>query len=187
VEPAGGVLVCGPARSGRTTALRAVAAALARRPGAPPVAVVTADAHAARAFPTAAWTGCADARGLRAALAAPGAVVLVDDAARALPADLEEVLVEVLRGGGRLVAAADGSEVAAAFRGLAVALRAARTTVLLGRDGQVPADVLGRRALPAPAPGAGAGFVVAGGAWTALRVAVPGPSAPPGPAPTVGP
>uniref|UniRef100_UPI003D7EE690 FtsK/SpoIIIE domain-containing protein n=1 Tax=Kineococcus sp. SYSU DK005 TaxID=3383126 RepID=UPI003D7EE690 len=186
-DPAGGLLVCGPARSGRTTALRAVAAALARCPSAPPVAVVSAAADAARAFPAAAWTGCADAEGLRRVLELPGAVVLVDDAARGLPADVEELLVRVLRDGGRLVAAADGAEVAAAFRGLAVALREARTVVLLGRDGQVPADVLGRRALPAPAAGPGAGFVVADGTWTALRVAAPGPSGAPGAAPTVEP
>ncbi|WP_432493576.1 FtsK/SpoIIIE domain-containing protein [Kineococcus auxinigenes] len=176
VDLAGGLLVCGPARSGRTTALRALAAALARRPGAPPVAVVTADAGARGSFATAAWVGLQDVDGLRRVLAAPGAVVLVDDAARPLPAPVEDLLVEALRGtpgGCLLAAAADGGEVAAAFRGLPAALRTARTTVLLGRGGQVPADVLGRRAVLAPAPGPGAGFVVTDGGWTALRGAVP--------------
>ncbi|WP_432535442.1 FtsK/SpoIIIE domain-containing protein [Kineococcus arenarius] len=176
VDLAGGLLVCGPARSGRTTALRALAAALARRPAAPPVAVVTADADARGSFATAAWVGLQDADGLRRVLAVPGAVVLVDDAARPLPAPVEDLLVEVLRGapaGCLLAAAADGGEVAAAFRGLPAALRTARTTVLLGRGGQVPADVLGRRAVLAPAPGPGAGFVVTDGGWTALRVAAP--------------
>ncbi len=185
VDLAGGVLVCGPARSGRTTALRALAASLARRTAPPPVAVVTADAGAPGSYPGAAWTGLDDAAGLQRVLSVPGAVVLVDDATRPLPAPVEDLLAAVARGGAGgclLVAAADGAEVAAAFRGLPAALRTARTTVLLGRGGQVPADVLGRRAVLAPAAGPGAGFVVVDGVWTALRVALPGAG---GAAPTV--
>ncbi|MCI3925924.1 FHA domain-containing protein, partial [Paenibacillus sp. TRM 82003] len=117
VDLTGGVLVCGPARSGRTTALRAVAAALARRDDPPPVAVVTADPTAPAAFPGAVWTGVQDAEGLRRVLEAPGAVVLVDDAARTLPPAVEGLLLAVSRGGPgspAVVAAADGGEVAAA-------------------------------------------------------------------------
>ncbi|WP_337062442.1 FtsK/SpoIIIE domain-containing protein [Kineococcus sp. G2] len=182
VDLAGGVLVCGPARSGRTTALRAVAAALARRDDPPPVAVVTADRAARAAFPGAVWTGAQDAEGLRRVVETPGAVVLVDDATRALPPAVEDVLLAVSRGGpggAVLVAAADGTEVAAAFRGLPAQLRAARTAVLLGRGGQVPADVLGRRAVLAPAAGPGAGFAVTDGTWTSVRVALPDGSPPP--------
>jgi hypothetical protein len=73
----------------------------------------------------------------------------------------------------RVVAAGDGGEVAAAFRGLPALLRRARTCVLLGRGATVPAEVLGRRPVPAPGPGPGVGFVVVDGEWTAVRLAVP--------------
>ncbi len=156
VDPSPVLLVCGPAGSGRTQALRTLAAGVAD-----PV-----------------WARAADAGALAAALAA-GRLVLVDDVSRPLPAGVEDLLVDVLRGGGpsRLVVAGDGAEIAGGFRGLgALARAAARTAVLLGRDGRVPAEVLARRPVVAPGPGPGAGFVVRDGVWTSVRVGVPGPA-----------
>ncbi len=153
VDPSPVLLVCGPAGSGRTQVLRTLAAAVAD-----PV-----------------WARAVDAGTLAAALAA-GRLVLVDDVSRPLPAGVEDLLVEALRGGGplRLVVAGEGAELVGGFRGLpALARASARTTVLLGRDGRVPAEVLSRRPVAAPGPGPGAGFVVRDGVWTSVRVGVP--------------
>ena len=158
VDPRGTVLVCGPPGSGRTSALRALAAAETAAGG------------------TACWAREVDAEALRAALAGD-ALVLVDDVSRPLPTASEDVLVAALArdGRARVVFAGDGAEVAGAFRGLAAAARTgARTTVLLGRNGTVPAEVVSRRPVVAPGPGVGAGFVVRDGRWTSVRVATPG-------------
>ncbi|MBB2902125.1 S-DNA-T family DNA segregation ATPase FtsK/SpoIIIE [Kineococcus radiotolerans] len=158
VDPAGTVLVCGPPGSGRTSVLRVLAAA------------------EARAGRTASWAREARPEELGEVLAG-GGLVLVDDVGRPLPPGVEDVLVAALARGGpvRLVVAGDGAEVAGAFRGLAALARTgARTTVLLGREGTVPAEVVSRRPVAAPGRGAGAGFVVRGGRWTSVRVATAG-------------
>ncbi|MEZ0491205.1 FtsK/SpoIIIE domain-containing protein [Kineococcus sp. TBRC 1896] len=144
------LLVAGPAGSGRTTALRALAA---QDPGS-------------------VWARSADAGTVRTALA-EGRLVLVDDVTRPLPVATEEALVGALQDGraARVVVAGDGQELAGSFRGVAAVARTlARTTVLLGRADRVPADVLGRRPVLAPGPGPGAGFVVLDGVWTSVRV-----------------
>ena len=157
VDPREAVLVCGPPGSGRTSALRALAGAETVAGG------------------TVCWAREVDTEALGAALAG-GALVLVDDVSRPLPPASEDVLVAALArdGRARVVLAGDGAEVAGAFRGLAAAARtAARTTVLLGRGGTVPAEVVSRRPVVAPGPGVGAGFVVRDGQWTSVRVATP--------------
>ncbi len=144
------LLVAGPAGSGRTTALRTLAA---QAPGS-------------------VWARTADAQTVRAALAA-GRLVLVDDVVRPLPADVEDALVSALQGGGpvRVVVAGEGQELTGSFRGVAALARTtARTTVLLGRVDRVPAELVGRRPVPAPGRGPGAGFVVRDGVWTSVRV-----------------
>ncbi|MEZ0166761.1 FtsK/SpoIIIE domain-containing protein [Kineococcus sp. LSe6-4] len=144
------LVVAGPAGSGRTTALRTLAA---QEPGC-------------------VWAREAGAAAVRAALAA-GRLVLLDDATRPLPPEVEDALVGALQDGRpvRVVVAGEGQELAGSFRGPAALARAlARTTVLLGRGDRVPADLVGRRPLPAPGPGPGAGFVVREGVWTSVRV-----------------
>jgi S-DNA-T family DNA segregation ATPase FtsK/SpoIIIE len=158
LDTRGAVLVCGPPGSGRTTVLRTLA-----------------DTEAA-AGRTPCWAREADPDTLAAALTA-GALVLLDDVARPLPPGPEDVLLSAVNRGGplRLVVSGDGSELAGAFRGLAAAVRTtARTTVLLGRNGIVPAEVLSRRPVTSPGEGPGAGFVVRDGVWTSVRVAGPG-------------
>ena len=124
------------------------------------------------------WARGAHADAVGAALAG-GGLVLVDASPTALEAGVEDVLVRALTAArapaGGLVLAGDGGELAGAFRGLAAVVRAqARTCLLLGRGGRVPAEVVARRPLPAPGPGPGAGFVVVDGRWTGVRVAWPG-------------
>nr|WP_246315610.1 FtsK/SpoIIIE domain-containing protein [Kineococcus aurantiacus] len=151
------VLVAGPVGSGRTTALRALADAEVRRGG------------------RAVWAREAGPQEVRECWAA-GGLVLLDDVCRPLPPAVEDVLGGALLGGGpvRLAAAGDGVDVVAAFRGPAAAVRsAARTTVLLGRGGWVPAEVLARRPVVAPGPGPGAGFAVEGGRWRSVRISCP--------------
>jgi S-DNA-T family DNA segregation ATPase FtsK/SpoIIIE len=148
------LLVAGPPGSGRTTALRALAA---REPGS-------------------VWARDTDVAGVRAALTA-GRLVLVDDVCRPLPDGVEDVVVAALQAGGaaRVAVAGEGQELTGSFRGLgALARGLQRTTVLLGRADHVPAEVVGRRPVAAPGRGPGAGFVVRDGVWTSVRVGVPG-------------
>ncbi|MGI4893690.1 MAG: FtsK/SpoIIIE domain-containing protein [Janthinobacterium lividum] len=169
LDVSGPVLVCGPAGSGRTTLLRALA-----QLACGPVAVVTGHPSGEQFFPGALWRGRADGTGLAELLALhPDTLVLVDDVTRPIAPALEEVLLHALDRpeGARVVATGDGGELVGAFRGLPALLRSARTTVLLGRGGSVPAEVLGRRPALAPADGAGAGFVVVDGVWTSVRCA----------------
>ncbi|NAZ84464.1 hypothetical protein GTR02_21925, partial [Kineococcus sp. R8] len=169
------VVVAGPPGSGRSAVLRTLARGLPGR------CVVVASDHAALRGLDAPLLGPGDGVDLARRLAAdPATVVLVDDAVRLLDTPVEEVLLARARrgpadGGGplRLVATADGAELAGSFRGLPAVLRTARTVLLLGRGGLVPADLLGRRPLLSPAGGPGAGFLVVDGTWTALRTAGP--------------
>ncbi|PRY14749.1 S-DNA-T family DNA segregation ATPase FtsK/SpoIIIE [Kineococcus rhizosphaerae] len=157
VEVDGVVLVTGPPGSGRTSALRAFAAAEARSGGR----VV--------------WAREEEPAVVGEVLAS-GGLVLLDDMHRPLPPAVEDVVTAALLGprGPRFVVAGDGAELVAAFRGPAATVRAAaRTVVLLGRDGRVPAEVVSRRPVVSPGPGPGAGFVVRDGRWTSVRIACP--------------
>ncbi|WP_167583783.1 FtsK/SpoIIIE domain-containing protein [Kineococcus rubinsiae] len=168
----GTVVVAGPPGSGRSTALRTLALGLRGR-----AVLVTAD-PAARQGLGVPVLGPGDGADLAQRLGAePGTVVLVDDVLRLLDTPVEEVLLRRAATGAalRIVASADGTELAGSFRGLPAALRSARTVLLLGRGGTVPADLLGRRPVLSPAPGPGAGFLVVDGTWTAVRVAAPAP------------
>ncbi|WP_432547941.1 FtsK/SpoIIIE domain-containing protein [Kineococcus sp. SYSU DK004] len=154
LDPAAGpVLVHGPSGSGRSSLLRALAQ---QRPGA----LAVSAGHDAAAL-------AARLRDGRHPL------LLLLDGPPPPGSALEDVLLAALDAGAHLVASAGGGEVAGAFRGLGARLRAARSLVLLGRGPLVPAEVLGRRPLPAPGPGPGAGFAVVDGVWTAVRVVAP--------------
>jgi DNA segregation ATPase FtsK/SpoIIIE, S-DNA-T family len=138
-------LVSGPTGSGRTTALRTLAASLTGRGAS--VITVSPRADGGLQGP---WTCCPAnspdqlARSLRQH---PAACVLVDDVELLADGPMEPLLVELARrrGPAALVVAGDSSALLHGFRGVGPAARAARTGLVL-RPG-VPGDgeVLGIR------------------------------------------
>jgi DNA segregation ATPase FtsK/SpoIIIE, S-DNA-T family len=175
----GGLLVVGPAGSGRTSALTA----FARHCAAAGARVL----HLAPA-PAGAGSGAdgadggdgdrmapSDVAGLRAWAARDTgrpAVVVADDVG-ALPEATADALAALVRPGGDLVvlAAGDAHELAGTFRGPAAVLRRTRTALLL-RPAPGDAELLGMR-LPRTAPPArpGAGWLVAGTTVSRVQVA----------------
>ncbi|MFB9378691.1 FtsK/SpoIIIE domain-containing protein [Kineococcus gynurae] len=152
LDTSGPVLVAGPAGSGRSTLLATIAAGVPDAVRVGPGSAAEVSTALARAAPP---------------------LLLLDDLATVAGTVVEDLLLQGLRrpGGLRLVASGGTAEIAAEYRGVAAALRSTRTTVLLGRGDDVPAELMGRRSLLAPGPGPGAGFVVVDGSWTSLRVA----------------
>jgi S-DNA-T family DNA segregation ATPase FtsK/SpoIIIE len=128
VGPGARIVVAGPAESGRTTALRRLAAGLEAR------------GRAVR------WLD-ADAPADAAAEPRPGGALVVDDADD-LPAAAAECVARAWRArDGVVVAAVRSAALAAAFHGLAADLRGARTVLLLaplhgGTAHLPPGDVL---------------------------------------------
>lgn len=172
----GGLLVCGPARSGRTSTLAAVAARLAR--SGVPVAGLAPRSGAAWAAaggppPTedlAAWAG---------SLAGEAGVLVVDDLFALPDAQAEQVTAWCPPGGPvHLVAAGTAVDVAAAFRGPAVALRRARSVLLL-RPGRGDAELLSLRLSRAGVPARpGSGWLLTDGTVTRVQVARERPGSP---------
>lgn len=168
------LLVCGPARSGRTTTL----ATLARQAAAAghPLALVGGDSladHPALAgLPRLAAEdrdGLIDLRREH-----PDLAVVVDDADRLEEAPVAEVLREILRrvdaDGGLVMAAASTQTAAAQFRGLVPEIGRARTGILLQPSSRSDGDALGLRVPPLPRL-PGRGYLIAEGRAEEVQVA----------------
>jgi S-DNA-T family DNA segregation ATPase FtsK/SpoIIIE len=180
------ILVAGPARSGRSTALAALVASLRR--GTPELechllaprrtAVPTGEGWATVALGA---DACREAAERLAALAerpagAPPALVVVDDGTEIGELTGLDVLQRRGRDGGvRLLAAAETHAAHRAFGGWLRDLRNARRGLLLMPDPETDGDLLGVR-LPrtSAAPRAvGRGYAVAEGAAELVQVALP--------------
>ncbi|MDQ6873824.1 MAG: FtsK/SpoIIIE domain-containing protein [Actinomycetota bacterium] len=163
----GALLVAGPPRSGRSTALVCAARWHAERGTA--VAVVTPRPSPLRQLTGVVGTfGPADADRLRAAAVAVRdrpLVVVVDDAESLLDSPVEHVLSELLRGQDErpderpvgLVLAGCTDELASIYRGISVEVRRGRVGLVLNPCGPLDGDLFGAklpRGLPAR-PGAG--------------------------------
>lgn len=164
------VLVTGPPRSGRSTALHTMAATSGRSVitvgrTAPGLAgsVTHVDSESPEAFAE-----------LDLALATtPGALVVIDDLDDVNGAPLEAALVTL--GEGRrhpLLVAADPERVAGAYRGLAGLLRRNRTGLILCPTATSDGDPLGCRLAALDEPLPGRGVLVVGGRQTVVQVGV---------------
>lgn len=172
----GGLLVCGPAGSGRTTTVAALAARLVS--GGVPVAVLTPRdgaswARAGGSAPTEDLTGWA------ADLAGRTGVLVVDDLHLLTDARADQVSAVCPPGGAvRLVAASTAVDAAAAFRGPVLPLRRARSVLLL-HPGRGDAELLSLRLPRAPLPSRpGSGWLVTHGVTTRVQVARERPDPP---------
>ncbi len=174
-----GFLVAGPARSGRSTALQAMAGSLLARDVQ--VAVV-----APRRSPLRALAGLPGVRGvfgpgdagpLGDALEDGPVVAVVDDVALLTDTAAGDVLTDLVKsddGGRAVIAAGRNDELAVLFRGPSVAVRASRCGLLLAPrppDGDLLGTRLPRGTGP-PIPGRG--FLVVGGRSSAVQVACAG-------------
>lgn len=167
---AGGLLVTGPPRSGRTSTLTAVAAHLAalgvpvlwlgRRPASSGPATTLAPTDVSG---LAAWT---------AALAHPAGVVLADDVGA--PAEWPALAALPVAGAGPrvvLVAASSAGQLSGHYQGPVAALRRDRSGLLLC-PGPGDGDLLGLRLPRVPLPvRPGCGWLVAGGRPERVQVA----------------
>jgi S-DNA-T family DNA segregation ATPase FtsK/SpoIIIE len=160
----GGLLVAGPGGSGRTTALTAFVGHW--HAAGVPVLRIDPAAGPITAPGSSAVQDWADALG-----EGPG-VIVVDDLI-ALPDPVADLLTVLCRPGRSLVLVGAGApaELAATFRGPAMALRRARTGLLL-RPGPGDADVLGIRLPRTPvADRPGSGWLVLAGIAQRVQVA----------------
>jgi S-DNA-T family DNA segregation ATPase FtsK/SpoIIIE len=172
-----GFLIAGPARSGRSTALRTVALSLIS--GGTRVALVLprrSPLQSLAGFPGVVGVfSPADGEALRDAVAHRPLVVLVDDVHTMTDSAIEPVLTDLLRSddGTRAVVAAGGSdELGVTFRGLSMAVRAARSGLLL-QPGAADGDLLGvriPRMTSTRVPGRG--LLVVGGQITPVQTAI---------------
>ncbi|MGI8681274.1 MAG: hypothetical protein ACR2JO_03890, partial [Mycobacteriales bacterium] len=168
------ILLAGPPRSGRTSALCTLARGLLA--GGVPVAVVTPRRSPLRALTglrLAVGTSSEDARQLRELQAAAGLVVLADDVEALLDTPVDAALIDLVRAdtGTTVLGAGRTDDLACAFRGLGVELRRRRTGVLLCPS---PADgeLLGVRLPRGVAERTpGRGWLVADGTLTRVQVA----------------
>jgi S-DNA-T family DNA segregation ATPase FtsK/SpoIIIE len=174
VSRTGGLLVTGPAGSGRSTALtalgqhaRALGAAVLRigRPGREP----------ADEIPGAAWVGATDQDGTAAWLDELGdrpGVVIADDVGAPVEAPaLTQLITPRPHGRVALIAAADAGQLSAHYQGPVAALRRSRTGLLLC-PGAGDADPLGVRLPRTPLPHRpGSGWLVSGAALQRVQVA----------------
>jgi S-DNA-T family DNA segregation ATPase FtsK/SpoIIIE len=175
-EACPGLLVAGPPRSGRSTALLTVAAGLRAR-GLRLVPVAPRPSPL-RELPGC-LTGLAAPAELEARLQHGGCAVLVDDAELLVDAPLGpalEAAVRHARDTGTVVAAAGTTdELLTRFRGFVVDLRRYRTGVLLDPQGPGDGDLLSVR-LPRSAPAVvppGRGLLCVRGRAQAVQVALP--------------
>lgn len=169
-----GFLVAGPARSGKSTALRVLAHGL-RHTGTP-IVVVTGRRSALRSLAGArAVLGASDGEALRAATADPPVVVLADDIESLVDSPVDSLLTGLIRDdrGITVVGAGRSDDLAGAFRGLGVDLRRRRTGLLL-TPGPMDGELLGvrlPRGLTERIPGRG--YLVVHGDLTRVQVALP--------------
>lgn len=168
-----GLLVAGPARSGKSTALLALAHGLL--PAGTPLVVVTGRRSTLRSVTGATVLGPADGESLREATSAAPAVVLADDIESLLDTPADAVLSQLVREdrGVTVVGAGRSDDLAGAFRGLGVDLRRRRTGLLL-TPGPLDGELLGvriPRGLTERIPGRG--YLVEHGSLTRVQVALP--------------
>jgi S-DNA-T family DNA segregation ATPase FtsK/SpoIIIE len=141
-----GLLVGGPAGSGRSTVLLTVAAGLLHS-GLPVVAV------APRVSPLRAVPGCLTSRDaaaeLEARLGDGRCLLLVDDAELLVDCGLSHVLERAVReardAGTLIVAAGTTQDLVSGYRGFVVELRTSRTGLLLSPQSSADGDLLGVR------------------------------------------
>ena len=168
------LLVCGPARSGRTSTLVTLARQAAS--AGHPLALVGGDELADHpALTDFARFSAEDRDGLIALRRAhPDLAVVVDDADRLGEAPVAEVLREILRrvdaDGGLVMAAASTQTAAAQFRGLVPEIGRARTGILLQPSSRSDGDALGLRVPPLPRL-PGRGYLIAEGRAEEVQVA----------------
>ncbi|TXR58104.1 FtsK/SpoIIIE domain-containing protein [Quadrisphaera setariae] len=192
-----GALVVGPPGSGRSSALRLLAAQAAAagrpcvlvQPRLPlPITAGTTSAPrtttAAGGVPVVTGTDTAAGRALLAALAAaaappsrpaPAPLVLVDDAELLLGSPLEALLLDLADGDGPAcaVVAAGTSGLLPTHRGLAAALRRHRTGLLLHPLAPGDAEVVGARAPVVRGGPRGRASLVRSGALVVVQLALP--------------
>lgn len=167
-------LVCGPARSGRTTTL----ATLARQAATAghPVAVIAGDDLAAHPGPGTCHRLSAEDRDGLVALRQrhPDLAVVIDDADRLEEAPVVDVLREILRrvdtDRGLVIAATSTQAATTQFRGLVADIARARTGVLLQPTSRSDGDALGLRVPPLPRL-PGRGYLIADGRAEEIQVA----------------
>ncbi len=167
------LLVCGPARSGRSTAL----ATLARQAltAGHPLALVASDDLTHPDLAGCPRFGAEDREGLiDLRREHPDLAVVVDDADRVEEAPVAEVLREILRrvdaDGGLVLAAASTQTAAAQFRGLVPEIGRSRTGILLNPSSRSDGDALGLRVPPLPRL-PGRGYLIAEGQAEEIQVA----------------
>lgn len=173
------LLIAGPPRSGRTTALTILARGLLG--GGTTVDVVSVRRSPLPNLPGLRLVltgGPADAARLRAV---SPAVLLVDDLELLLDNPLEAAVLDLLRADTGLIVVGAGrpDDLAGAFRGLGVGLRRRRNGVLLcpsSADGELLSVRL-PRGLAERRPGRG--YLVVDGSLTRVQVATPGAGTPP--------
>lgn len=169
-----GLLVAGPARSGKSTALLVLAHGLLHT-GTPVVAVTGRRSVLRSLAGVRALLGPADDEALRAATADPPAVVLADDIESLVDAPVDRILAELVRDdrGVTVIGAGRSDDLAGQFRGLGVDLRRRRTGLLL-TPGPLDGELLGvriPRGLTEHLPGRG--YLVEHGSLTRVQVARP--------------
>ncbi|PZS02300.1 MAG: hypothetical protein DLM56_12360 [Pseudonocardiales bacterium] len=186
-----GLLIAGPPRSGRSSALRTIAASLVGAGTA--VVLVVARRSSLRSLHdrpgVLAVLGPDDADALADLAAFGPVVVLVDDVEAMTDAPVGGPLVDLLRaddGERAVVAAGRADDLGMTFRGILPAVRASRAGVLL-QPRAADGDLLGVR-LPrtAPDPLPGRGLLVVAGTVTPVQVAVGEPPAMQRPAGRIG-
>ena len=174
------ILITGPGRSGKSTALGAFA--VAAREHALPVAWVAPTGRARGSTPVAGRTVQVIEEGDAARLAAlcreqRDLVVLVDDADQLLDTPVETVLREfcrtVDRTGGAIICAANSVALASQYRGVAVEVGRHQTGLLLNPRSVADGDLLGIR-VPRGLPGSpGRGLLACRGEVLEVQVARP--------------
>jgi S-DNA-T family DNA segregation ATPase FtsK/SpoIIIE len=190
----GHLLVAGPRRSGRTTAIAACAVSLSRAPGAPPLYLL-APRRSSSLPNLGVWAevgvgadGCADlARRLEAALdggpgggpaLSGGAVVLLDDGDELLESAAGPALEAIAKRGRdlslRVVAAIETQAAHASFGGWLAEVRRDRQALLLDPDPVMDGALAGGVRLPprTSAPPPGRGYLVRSGLVAVVQVAM---------------
>ncbi len=183
---AGHLLVVGPPRSGRTSALMTLAAAAQQSAEPPALALVlarrteTIDPGKWDVGPIDGHDQVALSRGLDevgALLAQGRPVILLCDDVDALPDSASQQLEEVARAGRdqllRIVAAADNRWALRAYGGLVPELRKAKQAILLTPDVELDGDLVGTRLRPPlePLGAPGRGFLVQRGVAELVQLA----------------
>jgi S-DNA-T family DNA segregation ATPase FtsK/SpoIIIE len=162
------VLVTGPRRSGRSTALRALARAWSAQ--ARPVLFVTERPVAGIASPPASRVTDISGR-MRDE---PGTALLVDDVDHHADGLLESLVLEAAATAGRrgapVAVGADSASLVTAFRGAAVQVATRRTGLLLSPRGAAEGDVLGVRVRGARGGPPGRGLLVRDGVAEVVQV-----------------